>query len=315
MMGENETIFVAGHKGLVGSAIVRALASAGHREVVTRTREELDLTDQGSVNRFFEGTRPDYVFLAAARVGGILANTSYPADFIRDNLLIQTHVIDAAQRHGAKKLLFLGSSSVYPRDCPQPMREDYLLTAPLEPTHEPYAIAKIAGIKMIASYRRQFGFAGISLLPTNLYGPGDRFDPQDGHLVPALIRKLHEARVSGSSSVTLWGTGTPRRELLHVDDLADAAVFLMKAYDDDSAVNVGCGHDLSIAELADLIREIVGFTGELRFDASKPDGTPRKLLDVTRLTALGWSPKISLEDGLRATYAWYCEHGPTAGAR
>jgi len=307
------TIFVAGHRGLVGSAIVRSLGRAGGAAVLTRSREELDLTDQEAVNRFFASERPARVFLAAARVGGILANTTYPADFIRDNLLIQTHVIDAAHRHGVEKLLFFGSSSLYPRNCPQPMREEHLLTAPLEPTHEPYAVAKIAGVKMIASYRRQFGFVGISLMPTNLYGPGDHFDPDDSHVVPALIRKFHDAKVSGSSSVTLWGTGTPRRELLHVDDLANAALFLMDNYDDDPIVNVGCGHDLSIAELAGLVREVVGFRGEVRFDASKPDGAPRKLLDVSRLTALGWRPKISLQDGLRETYAWYCEHVATAG--
>jgi GDP-L-fucose synthase len=312
-MDEDRAIFVAGHRGLVGSAIVRALRAAGTATVLTRTRDELDLTDQNVVDRFFASERPARVFLAAARVGGILANTTYPADFIRDNLLIQTHVIDAAHRHGVEKLLFFGSSSLYPRDCPQPMREEHLLTAPLEPTHEPYAVAKIAGVKMIASYRRQFGFAGISVMPTNLYGPGDRFDPQDSHVVPALIRKFHDAKVSGASCVTLWGTGTPRRELLHVDDLADAALFLMDTYDDDPIVNVGCGDDLSVAELAGLVREVVGFGGEMRFDARNPDGAPRKLLDVSRLTALGWRPKISLEDGLRATYAWYCEHIAIAG--
>jgi GDP-L-fucose synthase len=249
--------------------------------------------------------RPEYVFLAAAKVGGILANDTYPAEFLRDNLQIQTNVIDAAYRTGARKLLFLGSSCIYPRMAPQPIREDSLLTGPLEPTNEAYAVAKIAGIQMVKAYRRQFGFLGICAMPTNLYGPGDNFDLQSSHVLPALMRKMHDAKAAGSAHVTLWGTGTPRREFLHVDDLASACLHLMQRYDDESIVNVGVGEDLSIRELGELVREIVGYSGELRFDPSKPDGTPRKLLDVTRLNALGWRPRIPLRRGLEETYAWY----------
>ncbi|WP_457637188.1 GDP-L-fucose synthase [Oceanithermus sp.] len=304
-MTKESKIFVAGHRGLVGSAILRRLEADGFVNLVTRTRDELDLRDQTAVSRFFEKERPEYVFLAAAKVGGILANSTYPADFIRDNLQIQTNVIDAAYRSGSKKLLFLGSSCIYPKHAPQPMKEEYLLTGPLEPTNEWYAIAKIAGIKMAQAYRRQYGFNAISLMPTNLYGPGDNFDLETSHVIPALIRKFHEAKVEGKPHVVIWGTGKPRREFLHVDDLADAAVFLMQKYEEEEFVNVGIGKDVSIYELAKLIREVVGYEGQIRFDLSKPDGTPRKLLDVSRLNALGWRAKISLRDGLRKTYQWY----------
>lgn len=296
-------IFVAGHRGLVGSAIVRRLERAGHTNLLLRRRQELDLTRQDAVDAFFAEQRPAYVFLAAARVGGIHANDTYPADFIRDNLQIQTNIIDAAWRHGAAKLLFLGSSCIYPKHAPQPMPEDCLLTGPLEPTNEWYAVAKIAGIKMCQAYRRQYGFNAISLMPTNLYGPGDNFDLQTSHVLPALIRKFHEAKVSGADHVMMWGTGTPRREFLHVDDLADACLFLMQRYEDERIVNVGVGEDITIRELAALVAEVVGFTGEIRNDTSKPDGTPRKLLDVSRLHALGWRAGIGLREGITDTYA------------
>lgn len=312
-MNKSDKIFVAGHRGLVGSAIVRRLEGEGYSRVLTRSRAELDLANQGAVRRFFEAERPEYVFLAAAKVGGIRANDAYPADFIRDNLLIQTHVIDAAYRAGTRKLLFLGSSCIYPRLAPQPMKEEYLLTGPLEPTNEWYAVAKIAGIKMCQAYRRQHGFNAISLMPTNLYGPGDNFDLQNSHVLPALIRKFHEAKATGIGEVTVWGTGTPRREFLHVDDLADAAVFLMNRYDGAEIVNVGVGEDVSIRELATLIKEVAGFEGELVFDASKPDGAPRKLLDVTRLTRLGWRARIALPEGVRSTYGWYSKSLDNAG--
>jgi GDP-L-fucose synthase len=311
-MNSDSRIFVAGHRGLVGSAILRALQAEGHRDPIVRSRAELDLTDQAAVDALFASERPEYVFLAAAKVGGILANSTYPADFIRDNLLIQTHVIDSARRHGVRKLLFLGSSCVYPKHAPQPMPESCLLTSPLEPTNEPYAVAKIAGIKMVQAYRRQHGFRGITAMPTNLYGPGDNFDLEGSHVVPALIRRFHEAKESGAPTVTLWGTGTPRREFLHVDDLADAALFLMRHYDDDGIINVGTGRDCTIAELAERIRTVVEFRGEVTFDSTKPDGTPRKLLDVSRLTELGWGPKIDLETGLRQTYHWYRQNAATA---
>jgi len=301
-------IYVAGHRGLVGSAILRRLRAEGYENLVLRTRQELDLTDQRAVNRFFEEERPEYVFLAAAKVGGILANATYPGDFIRENLLIQTNVIDAAHRYGVKKLLFLGSSCIYPKFAPQPMKEEYLLTGPLESTNEAYAVAKIAGIKMVQAYRRQYGFRGISLMPTNLYGPGDNFDLETSHVIPALLRKFHEAKEAGRKEVVVWGTGTPRREFLHVDDLADASIFLMRHYDEEEIINVGVGEDISIRELAELIARVVGFKGEIVYDTSKPDGTPRKLLDVSRLFALGWRPRISLEEGLRQTYEWFRVH-------
>ncbi|MEI6915339.1 MAG: GDP-L-fucose synthase [Armatimonadota bacterium] len=307
-MEKSSRIFVGGHRGLVGSAITRRLESDGYTDLLLYTRQQLDLTDQQEVVQFFESEKPDYIFLAAAKVGGILANDTYPADFIRDNLLIQTNVIDAAHKNCAKKLLFLGSSCIYPRLAPQPMKEEHLLTGPLEKTNEAYAVAKIAGIMMCQSYRRQHGFSAIALQPTNLYGPGDNFNLHSSHVLPALIRKFHEAKVNDQPSVTVWGTGSPRREFLHVDDLADAAVFLMDNYDGIDIVNVGVGEDLTIKELAELSKEIVGYDGDIVFDASKPDGTPRKLLDVSRLFAMGWKPRYKLEDGMRMTYDWYLQN-------
>ncbi len=290
---------------MVGSAIVRALEGAGYDNLVTVARSEVDLTSQAAVNAFFEQTKPDYVFLSAAKVGGIYANDTYPADFIRDNLLIQTNVIDAAYRNNAQKLLFLGSSCIYPKFASQPMNESELLTGPLEPTNEWYAIAKIAGIKMCQAYRKQYGFNAISLMPTNLYGIGDNYPLENSHVIPALIRKFHEARLRGDSSVEVWGTGKAMREFLDVDDLADASVFLMQNYDDSEIVNVGTGEDLTIAELASTVKEVTGFNGDIVYDSSKPDGTPRKLLDVSKIHALGWQHRISLKDGLEKAYAWF----------
>jgi GDP-L-fucose synthase len=307
-MNEDEAVFVAGHRGLVGSALVRALRASGHRSIITRAREELDLRNQASVDGFFASARPRLVYLAAAAVGGIHANASLPATFLRDNLLIQTNVIDAASRHGTRKLCFLGSSCIYPRLAPQPIREEYLLTGALEPTNEWYAIAKIAGIKMCQAYRREYQFNAISLMPTNLYGPGDNFSLENSHVLPAMLRKFHDAKVRGSARVTLWGTGTPRREFLHVDDLAQACLFLMAGYDSPEIINVGAGKDISIAELASLVATIVGYSGAVEFDTSRPDGTPRKLLDVSRLTQLGWRAKIGLTDGIRQTYEWYLQN-------
>ena len=304
-MDPSSRIYVAGHQGLVGSAICGQLDANDHEHVITRTRAELDLLDQAAVNRFFAGERPEFVFLAAAKVGGIFANSTYPADFLRENLLIQTNVIDAAYRHGAKKLLFLGSSCIYPKLAPQPIREDSLLTSALEPTNEPYAIAKIVGLKMAQAYRRQFGFRTICLMPTNLYGPHDNFDLESSHVVPALIRRFHEAALAKSPEVALWGTGTVRRELMHVDDLADACIFLMQSYDDPEIINVGTGEEVTIRELAGMIAEITGFRGGIVHDTSKPDGTPRKLLDISRITALGWKPQISLRQGLEQTHRWF----------
>ncbi|MBL8293108.1 MAG: GDP-L-fucose synthase [Bryobacterales bacterium] len=304
-MNQTAPIFVAGHRGLVGSAILRALRSEGFTNLLLRTREELDLTSQAAVDDFFRRERPQYVFLAAARVGGILANNNYPAEFIHDNLAIQLNVIGAAHRHQAAKLLFLGSSCIYPKFAPQPIREEYLLTGLLEPTNEPYAIAKIAGLKTIEAYRRQYGFNGICLMPTNLYGPGDNFDLNHSHVLPALIRRFHEAKLAAAPSVTVWGTGSPRREFLHVDDLAAASLFLMRNYDSPEIVNVGCGQDVTIRELAGMVKTATGYLGELVFDSSKPDGTPRKLLDVSRMAALGWSPRIPLTEGIRSTYEWF----------
>jgi GDP-L-fucose synthase len=304
----DDRTFVAGHGGLVGSAIVRRLAAEGYDALVLRTRAELDLRRQDVVEAFFARERPAYVFLAAASVGGILANDSYRAEFIRDNLLIQANVIDAAHRNGVEKLLFLGSSCVYPKHAPQPIREEYLLGGPLEPTNQAYAIAKIAGIEMVDAYRRQHGMHGICVMPTNLYGPNDNFDLQRSHVLPALLRRFHEAKIQGAKEVVIWGTGSPRREFLHVDDLAEACVFLMRTYDEPQLLNIGVGEDLTIRELADLVKDVVGFRGELRFDPSKPDGTPRKLLDVTRVHALGWRAKIPLRQGLSETYAWYRRH-------
>ena len=307
-MDRRARIFVAGHRGLVGSAIVRRLEQEGFERIQTVGRERLDLTQQSAVEAFFEAERPEYVFLAAAKVGGIHANNAYPAEFIRDNLAIQTNVIHAAWRSGVKKLCFLGSSCIYPKHAPQPMTEDMLLTGPLEPTNEWYAVAKIAGIKMCQAYRRQYGFNAISLMPTNLYGPGDNFDLANSHVLPALIRKCHEAKEAGAPEIVVWGTGTPRREFLHVDDLADAAVFLMRHYEGEQFINVGVGQDISIRELAELVQRIVGYEGRLVFDTSKPDGTPRKLLDVSKLHALGWRARIPLEEGIASTYRWYRQH-------
>lgn len=304
-MDTEAKIFVAGHRGLVGSAIVRALDTRGFDNVLTRTRDEMDLRDAAQVDAFFRVERPQYVILAAAKVGGILANDSYPVDFLRDNLEIQTHVIDAAFRYEVTKLCFLGSSCIYPRLADQPIREDSLLTGPLEPTNEWYAIAKIAGIKLCQAYAKQHGFNAISLMPTNIYGPGDNFDLQTSHVLPALIRKFHEAKDIGAASVKVWGTGEPRREFLHVDDLADAVCFLMEKYDSPEIINVGVGEDIRIADLAKMIGKIVEFDGEIVFDREKPDGTPRKLLDVSKIKAAGWEPTIGLESGIQSTYRWY----------
>jgi GDP-L-fucose synthase len=311
-METRSSIFVAGSRGLVGSALVRALRSAGYDNLLLPPRAALDLGVQSAVDDFFARQRPEYVFLAAAKVGGILANSSYPADFLRDNLAIQNNVIDAACRHGVKKLLFLGSSCIYPKLAPQPIREEYLLTGPLEPTNEWYAIAKIAGILMCQAYRKQHGFNAISLMPTNLYGPGDNFDLRNAHVLPALMRKFVDAVENNSPEVIVWGSGSPRREFLHVDDLADAALFLMLNYDSPEIVNVGTGEDVTIRELAEIMARLTGFKGRLVFDASKPDGTPRKLLDVSRMRALGWKARIPLDRGLADTYQWYQEHREVA---
>jgi GDP-L-fucose synthase len=311
-LDKDTRIFVAGHRGLVGSAVVRALRGQGHDNLLLRTRSELDLTDQAMVREFFERERPGAVIMAAARVGGIHANNSHPALFMRDNLVIQDNVIDAAHRSGVGKFVFLGSSCIYPKLAPQPIKEEYLLTGPLEPTNEWYAVAKIAGLKMCQAYRREFGFKAISLMPTNLYGPGDNFDLQNSHVLPALIRRFHEAKVRGDDRVTVWGSGTPRREFLHVDDLADAVVYLLRGYDAEEIVNVGCGEDITIKELAELVMSVIGYGGRLIFDSTKPDGTPRKLLDVSRLEGLGWRPKISLRSGIEHTYRWFREHSAEA---
>ena len=304
-MERKSKIFIAGHRGMVGSAILRRLKDSGYNNLLFRTHKELDLARQEEVVEFFDRERPEYVFLAAAKVGGIWANSTLPADFIYSNLAIQTNAIHSSYLFEAKKLLFLGSSCIYPRDCPQPMKEEYLLSGYLEPTNEPYAIAKIAGIKMCQSYNRQYGTNYISVMPTNLYGPNDNFDLETSHVLPALIRKFHEAKIKGDKAVEVWGTGSPRRELLHVDDLADACVFLMKHYDGSDIINIGVGRDLTVGELAEMVRTIVGFEGNLRFDHTKPDGTPLKLLDVSKLNALGWRAKIPLEEGIERTYQWY----------
>jgi len=307
-MNSNSLIYVAGHRGLAGSALVRQLEQLGHHNLLTRGSAELDLRDSAAVERFFAATRPEYVILAAAKVGGIRANDAFPADFIRDNLQIQTNVIDASRRHGARKLLFLGSSCIYPRLAPQPMKEECLLSGPLEPTNQWYAIAKIAGLKMCQAYRRQYGFDAICVMPTNLYGPGDNFSELDSHVLPALIRRFYDAQRQRAAEVTIWGSGTPRREFLHADDFAAAACLLLREYSSEDPVNIGCGTDVAIAELATLIARVAGFEGRIGYDASKPDGPPRKLLDVSRLKALGWSPQISLADGIAATYRWFVEH-------
>ncbi len=307
--------FVAGHRGLVGSAILRALEAGGAGDIVVASKAKLDLRDQRAVNEFLQSERPDYVFLAAAKVGGILANSKHPAEFLYDNLAIQTNVIHGSWKAGVRKLVFLGSSCIYPKLAPQPLKEEYLLTGPLEPTNEAYAVAKIAGLKMAAAYRSQYGFNAVSLMPTNLYGPGDNFDLESSHVLPALIRRFHEAKLNGASAVELWGTGTPRREFLHVDDLAQAAVFALEHYEAAEPLNVGTGEDLAIAELAGMVARVVGYEGEIRYDSSKPDGTPRKLLDVTRINELGWKAKIGLEEGIRSTYQWFCANQQTAVAR
>jgi GDP-L-fucose synthase len=307
-MLQDSTIFVAGYRGLVGSAIVRRLQRGGCNKLLLAGRDQLDLRSRDSVEAFFAANKPEIVFLAAAKVGGIHANNSYPAQFLFDNLQIQDNVIDAAYRHGAKKLTFLGSSCIYPKLAPQPIREDYLLTGPLEPTNEWYAIAKIAGIKLCQAYRREYGFNAISLMPTNLYGPGDNFDLSNSHVLPALMRKFHEAKANGDPQVVMWGSGTPRREFLHVDDLADAVVQLTGTYEGEDIVNIGVGEDISIRELAELMREVTGYQGEIVNDTSKPDGTPRKLLDVSRLHALGWEARIPLRQGIEDTYRWFLEH-------
>jgi GDP-L-fucose synthase len=308
---KRKRVYVAGHRGMVGAALVHRLA----REpvtLVTATRAELDLTRQAEVEAWMEARRPQVVIVAAARVGGILANDTRPVEFLEENLLIELNLIRASFRAGVERLLFLGSSCIYPRDCPQPIREEHLLTGPLEPTNQWYALAKIAGVKLCQAYQRQHGAGFISAMPTNLYGPGDNFDLEASHVVPALIRKMHEAKQGGAPLVEVWGTGAPRREFLHVDDLAEACLVLLERYHGEAPVNVGCGQDLSIAELAALIRDVVGYEGELRFDAARPDGTPRKLLDTTRLAALGWRPRIPLRRGLEGTYRWFCAHAAAA---
>lgn len=310
IMHIHSKIYIAGHRGLVGSALHRKLLSKGFYNILTRTHKELDLTDQQAVNSFFEEDRPEYVFLAAAKVGGILANNTYPAEFIYQNLMIEANVIHAAYSYGVKKLLFLGSSCIYPRMAPQPLKEEYLLTGDLEITNEAYAIAKIAGIRLCKHYNQQYSTNFISVMPTNLYGPNDNFDLETSHVMPALVRKFHDAKINNLPEVVIWGTGTPKREFLHVDDLADACVYLMEHYDASDVgefVNVGIGQDISIKELAELIKRIVGYDGTIVYDASKPDGTPRKLLDVTRLHGLGWKARTLLEDGISDTYKWYVE--------
>ncbi len=304
-MESHSKIYVAGHRGLVGAAICRALGKAGFTNIITRSHAELELTDQAAVKCFFADVRPEHVFLSAAKVGGIHANDTFPADFIRDNLLIQTNIIDSAYQNKVKKLLFLGSSCIYPRLCPQPMKEDHLLTGPLEPTNEWYAIAKIAGIKMCQAYRKQYGFDAISLMPTNLYGSGDNFDLNNSHVLPALMRKCHDARMNGDLQITVWGTGKALREFLHVDDLANASVFLMESCSDAEPVNIGTGQEISIGDLARLVAKTVGFTGKIAFNTEMPDGTPRKLLDSSKLNSLGWHPHITLEEGIQQTYQWF----------
>lgn len=304
-MQPDARIYVAGHRGLMGAALVRRLKEQGFNNLILATSKEVDLRDQAAVERFYERTHPEYVFVAAARVGGILANDSYPAEFLYDNLMIEANLIDGAYRHGITKLLFLGSTCIYPRMAPQPLNEDYLLTGPLEPTNEWYAVAKIAGIKLCQAYHKQYGCRFIAVMPTNLYGPGDNFDLKTSHVLPALIRKFHEARERGDANVTIWGTGKPRREFLHVDDCAAACIHLMHVYEAPDIINVGVGDDISIHDLALLVRFVTGFRGEIVYDHSKPDGTPRKLVDVTRIHATGWLPAITLEEGIRSTYDWY----------
>jgi GDP-L-fucose synthase len=307
-MEKNARIYVAGHRGLVGSAILRKLRAEGYSNLLVRTHKELDLVRQTQVEAFFKAEKPEYVFLAAAKVGGILANKTYPAEFIYRNLMIESNVIHSAYHEGVKKLLFLGSSCIYPRDCPQPMKEEYLLSGQLEPTNEPYAVAKIAGIKMGQSYNRQYGTKFVAVMPTNVYGPGDNFDLETSHALPALIRKFHDAKMEGKDVVSVWGSGAPRREFLHADDLADACLFIMKHYDENEMINIGVGKDIPISELSELIKKVVDFKGGILYDRSKPDGTPRKLMDVSRLRSLGWQPKISLLYGIETSYRWFKEN-------
>ena len=305
MMEKSAKIYVAGHAGLVGSAILRELENKGYKNLVTKTRKELDLTSQVAVSDFFLTEKPDYVFLAAAKVGGILVNYNYPVDFIRDNLMIETNVIDSAYKNKVKKLLFLGSSCIYPKLAPQPLKEEYLLTGELESTNKAYAVAKIAGIVMCQSYNKQYGTNFISVMPTNLYGEGDNFDLENSHVLPAMIRKFDDAKKSNSKEVTLWGTGNPKREFLYVDDLANACLFLMNNYDSSEIINIGTGEDLSIIELANIVKEIIGYKGGIVWDSSKPDGTPRKLLDVSKIQALGWKHSVNLKEGIKRSYEWY----------
>ncbi len=307
-MDKTDKIYVAGHRGLVGSAIVRRMQADGYENLLLRTSSELDLREQLEVRDFFSSEKPDYVILAAAKVGGILANDTYPAEFLYDNLMMEVNVIHAAHLSGVKKLLALGSTCIYPKMASQPLNEDALLSGPLEPTNEWYAVAKIAGIKMCQAYRRQYGSHFIAAMPTNLYGKGDNFDLEKSHVMPAMIRKFHEAKLAGSDQVMLWGTGSPLREFLHVDDLADACLFLLENYDEPGIINIGVGEDLKIAELADIVRDVVGFKGEIVYDTTKPDGTPRKLVDTARINALGWKAKIGLHDGIRQTYEWFLEN-------
>ena len=306
-MKSNSRIYVAGHRGLVGSAIIRSLKQRGFENLITRTHAELELMDAVAVKDFFEQAKPEYVFLAAAKVGGIHANSTYPADFMRENLIVQTNVIHESWRQGVVKLLFLGSSCIYPKLCPQPIKEEYLLSGELEKTNDAYALAKIAGIKTCQSYNQQHGTHFISAMPTNLYGVNDNFHPENSHVLPALIRRFHEAKLANLESISIWGTGTPRREFLHSDDLADAVLFLMENYDDSEIVNVGCGKDQTIKELAETIQEVVGYTGHLKFDSTRPDGTPQKILDISKINSLGWKPTISLREGLKQVYQWYTE--------
>ena len=306
-LDQDAKIYVAGHRGMVGSALVRALTAKGYRNLLTRTRQELDLLDQAVVQRFLQAEKPDYIFLAAAKVGGIQANNTYRAEFIYQNLTIETNVIHAAYEAGVQRLMFLGSSCIYPRDCPQPIKEEYLLTGPLEPTNEPYAIAKIAGLKLCESYNRQYGTFYVSAMPTNLYGPNDNFDLAASHVVPALMRKAHEAKAGDENALVIWGTGSARREFLHVDDMADACIFMMEKNISGGLYNIGLGDDVTIRELVESIVQVVGYSGPVEYDTTKPDGTPRKLLDVGRIQSLGWRARYSLEAGLRQTYQWYVE--------
>ena len=313
-MKKNEKIFIAGHRGMVGSALVRTLKEKGYTNLTLRSHLELDLTVQEKVYTFFKEEHPDYVFLAAAQVGGILANTTYRAEFIYSNLAIQNNVLDAAWKYNAKRLMFLGSSCIYPKHCPQPIKESYLLTGPLETTNESYAIAKIAGLKTCEAYNYQYKTDYVTVMPTNLFGPNDNFEPETSHVMPALIQKIHQAKISKAKHVTIWGTGSPKREFLHVDDMASACVFLMEKESFKDIINVGSGVDLTIRELAEMICKIIGFTGELKFDTSKPDGPPRKLLDISRLQSLGWQPKFILEDSIASTYSWFLENYKTIKA-